>query len=205
MLANLMLFFDRSLTTLTTALLMNRLDVVVRCYKPFFDNHRATFDQFLLANFTAIHNNDSMFWWYKEGSSFSFCYLKFQTMLILITGPYRKGTNDDPALMENNLTRLEEVALSLFRAGHVPVTGEWVALPLMRAGGSRKPGDEVYDEIAYPIIKELLRKCDAVLRLKGEPENENRDMQIAEELGLKVYNKLEDIPASAHRSNFTIL
>jgi hypothetical protein len=115
-------------------------------------------------------------------------------MLILIAGPYRSGTNDDPKLMEQNLRYLESVALPLFRAGHVPMIGEWVALPLMRAAGSKKPGDEAYNEIAYPTAKRLLTKCDAVLRLEGESKGADQDVQIAKELGLKVYYKLEDVP-----------
>jgi hypothetical protein len=52
-------------------------------------------------------------------------------MMILIAGPYRGGTNDDPILIQKNLEHLESVALPLFRKGHVPIIGEWVALPLM--------------------------------------------------------------------------
>lgn len=115
-------------------------------------------------------------------------------MFILIAGPYRGGTNDDPVLMKKNLDRLEEVALPLFRAGHVPFIGEWIALPLMRAGGSKKIGDDVYNEIAYPVAKRLLQKCDAVLRLPGESKGADQDVQIAKDLGLKIYYKLEDVP-----------
>lgn len=116
-------------------------------------------------------------------------------MLILIAGPYRSGTNDNPDLMEENLRRLEKVALPLFRAGHIPMIGEWAALPLMRAAGSRKPGDEAYNEIAYPVARRLLLKCDAVLRLEGESKGADEDVRVAKELGLKVFFRLEDIPA----------
>ena len=68
-------------------------------------------------------------------------------MLILIAGPYRSGTNDDPKLMQQNLDRLESVALPLFRKGHVPMIGEWVALPLIHLSGSAKPGDAAWEEI----------------------------------------------------------
>ncbi|MFZ6012747.1 MAG: DUF4406 domain-containing protein [Bacteroidota bacterium] len=114
-------------------------------------------------------------------------------MLILIAGPYRSGTNDDPELMEKNLRKLEAVALPLFRAGHIPMIGEWVALPLMRAAGSHKPGDEPYNEIAYPIAERLLTKCDAVLRLEGESNGADQDVRIAKQLGLKIFYKLEEI------------
>lgn len=50
-------------------------------------------------------------------------------MLILISGPYRNGTNDDPALIQANLDKLEAPALAIFRKGHVPIVGEWLALP----------------------------------------------------------------------------
>ena len=115
-------------------------------------------------------------------------------MLILIAGPYRSGTNDDPELMQKNLSRLESVALPLFRLGHIPMIGEWVALPLLHLAGSAKPGDEAYEEILYPTAKRLLTKCDAVLRLSGESKGADEDVRIAKERGLKIYYSLEDIP-----------
>ena len=115
-------------------------------------------------------------------------------MLILIAGPYRSGTNDDPVLMKANLRRLEEVALPLFRAGHIPMIGEWAALPLMREAGSKRPGDDAYNEIAYPVARRLLLKCDAVLRLSGESKGADEDVRLAKELGLKIFFRLEDIP-----------
>jgi hypothetical protein len=114
-------------------------------------------------------------------------------MFILIAGPYRSGTNDAAELMDKNLRQLEKVALPLFRAGHIPVIGEWLALPLMREAGSQKPGDAAYNEIAYPIADRLLTKCDAVLRLPGESKGADQDVKLALERGLKVYYKLEDI------------
>jgi hypothetical protein len=115
-------------------------------------------------------------------------------MFILIAGPYRSGTNDDPALMRKNLDRLESVALPLFRLGHIPMIGEWVALPLLHLAGSKKPGDEAYEEILYPVAKRLLTKCDAVLRLEGESKGADEDIRIAKERGLKIYYRLEDMP-----------
>ncbi|MGV9306436.1 hypothetical protein [Nonomuraea sp. NPDC003727] len=51
-------------------------------------------------------------------------------MLILIAGPYRSGTDGDPQAMAANLARLEAAAWPVFAAGHVPMIGEWVALPV---------------------------------------------------------------------------
>ena len=36
-------------------------------------------------------------------------------LMILIAGPYRSGTGDDPTLMEKNLRTLEQVSLPLYR------------------------------------------------------------------------------------------
>jgi hypothetical protein len=118
-------------------------------------------------------------------------------MMILIAGPYRGGTNDNPELMKNNLTKLESVALPIFRLGHIPMIGEWVALPLVHLAGSKKPGDEKWNEIQYPVAQRLLEKCDAVLRLEGESTGADNDVRIAKERGLKIYYKLEDIPVNA--------
>jgi hypothetical protein len=118
-------------------------------------------------------------------------------MLILIAGPYRSGTNDDPVLMKKNLEKLESVALPLFRKGHVPMIGEWVALPLIHWAGSNKPGDAAWEEIQYPVAHRLLEKCDAVLRLEGASKGADEDVRKAKERGLKVYYKLEDVPGAA--------
>jgi len=115
-------------------------------------------------------------------------------MLILIAGPYRSGTNDDPELMQKNLNRLESMALPLFRLGHIPMIGEWVALPLLHLAGSKKLGDEAYEEILYPVAKRLLTKCDAVLRLEGQSKGADEDVRIAKERDLKIYYRLEDVP-----------
>ncbi len=114
--------------------------------------------------------------------------------MILIAGPYRSGTNDDPARMASNLRRLEAAALPLFRAGHLPMIGEWVALPLLALAGSTRPGDAPYEEILYPAAHRLLAKCDAVLRLDGPSKGADEDVRIALERGLPVYYRLEEVP-----------
>ena len=115
-------------------------------------------------------------------------------MLILIAGPYRSGTNDDPVLMQQNLGQLESVALPLFRKGHVPLIGEWVALPLIHLAGASHPGDAAWQEIQYPVAHRLLQKCDAVLRIKGASKGADDDVSVAKELGIPVYYSLEDVP-----------
>jgi hypothetical protein len=120
--------------------------------------------------------------------------LNFKIMLILIAGPYRSGTNDNLTLMQQNLKKLEAVALPLFRKGHIPMIGEWVALPLIKLAGSTKPGDEAWEEVQYPVAHRLLEKCDAVLRLQGASKGADEDVRVAIERGLKIYYSLDDIP-----------
>ncbi|TDV40949.1 DUF4406 domain-containing protein [Actinophytocola oryzae] len=116
-------------------------------------------------------------------------------MLILIAGPYRSGTDDDPELMAGNLARLEEAAWPIFQRGHVPMIGEWVALPVLRGAGGTGPTDPVAEQIMYPTAERLLEHCDAVLRLPGDSTGADQDVRIARERGLPVYHRVEDIPA----------
>ncbi len=120
-----------------------------------------------------------------------------QSLMILIAGPYRSGTGDDPELMAQNLQALESVALPLYRAGHIPMIGEWLALPLLREAGSKRPGDAIYDEILYPIANRLLTRCDAVLRLPGPSKGADEDVRLARERGLPVFESLADVPGCA--------
>lgn len=115
-------------------------------------------------------------------------------MLILIAGPYRGGTNDDPVLIRKNLERLEDAAYEVYLKGHTPLIGEWVALPLMKRAGSTRIGDEVYTKMSYPIAHSLLAKCDAVFRISGESKGADQDVVRAKELGLSVFYDLNDIP-----------
>lgn len=115
-------------------------------------------------------------------------------LLILIAGPYRSGTGDDPALLARNLRRLEEAAWPLFRAGHLPVIGEWVALPVLASAGADGVTDPLAAQVLYPTAERLLQHCDAVLRLPGASTGADQDVAIAERRGLPVYHRLEDVP-----------
>jgi hypothetical protein len=118
-------------------------------------------------------------------------------LMILIAGPYRSGTQDDPQRMRANLRALEAAALPLYRAGHIPMIGEWVALPLLEVAGSTRVGDELWQEILYPVAHRLLAKCDGVLRLPGTSKGADNDVRLARERGLPVYERIEDVPGVA--------
>lgn len=115
-------------------------------------------------------------------------------MMILIAGPYRSGTNDDPVLIEKNVHEMESYALPIFRLGHIPILGEWIALPLVKLGGSKKIGDEVFNEVFHPIAVRLLKKCDAVLRIGGPSTGADEMVRIGRSLGLTIYTSLQEIP-----------
>jgi hypothetical protein len=117
-----------------------------------------------------------------------------KSLMILIAGPYRSGTNDDPALVRRNVQEMESYALPIFRAGHIPMLGEWLALPLVVLAGSKKIGDEPFNEIFHPIAVRLLEKCDAVLRVGGSSAGADEMVRVGRSLGLKIYANLGEIP-----------
>jgi hypothetical protein len=118
-------------------------------------------------------------------------------MMILIAGPYRSGTNDDPTLIAKNVHDMEAYALPIFRAGHIPILGEWLALPLVALAGSKKLGDEAFNEVFHPIAVRLLEKCDAVLRVGGASAGADEMVRVGRSLGLKIYTSLPEIEHSA--------
>ena len=99
--------------------------------------------------------------------------------MILVAGPYRSGTNDDPVLIQRNVDAMTETSLQLFRRGHLPVMGEWFALPLIEHAGSTGIGDPIFDEIFHPISARLVAKCDACLRIGGPSAGADEMVHLA--------------------------
>ena len=123
--------------------------------------------------------------------------LMTDSLMILIAGPYASGTDGDPALMRRNLDRLEEAAWPIFAAGHVPMIGEWVALPVLRSAGASGPTDPLAAEVMYPVAHRLLQRCDAVLRLPGASRGADQDVALARERGIPVFTSLDEVPGVA--------
>lgn len=113
--------------------------------------------------------------------------------MILVAGPYRSGTNDDPVLIAKNVEAMTEASLRLFRAGHLPVLGEWYALPLIEHAGSAGIGDPVFNEIFHPISRRLVAKCDGCLRIGGPSAGADEMVDLARRNGKAVYFSLEEI------------
>lgn len=104
------------------------------------------------------------------------------------------GTSGDPARIAVNRARLESQALPIYQRGHVPLVGEWIALPIIQAAGGKVHGDEVFQEYQYPVAHRLIERCDAVLRIPGESQGADKDVARARELGLLVCHDVRDLP-----------
>jgi len=117
-----------------------------------------------------------------------------KSLMILIAGPYRSGTNDQPELIEANVQRMTDMALEVYRMGHLPVLGEWFALPLIEAAGSKKTGDAIFNEIFHPVAIQLISHCDAVLRIGGPSSGADEMVKVGKENNKQVFYSKDDIP-----------
>jgi hypothetical protein len=122
-----------------------------------------------------------------------------EPLMILVAGPYRSGTNDDPKLIQANVDAMTDTALKLFRLGHLPMLGEWFALPLIQHAGSRQIGDEIFNEIFHPISRDLVVRCDACLRIGGPSMGADKMVSLARSSGKRVFFHLDEIPSNMLR------
>ncbi|WP_334074464.1 GDP-mannose pyrophosphatase NudK [Paenibacillus sp. A14] len=113
---------------------------------------------------------------------------------ILIAGPYRSGTNDDPALISRNVRLMQAFASKIYEMGHLPVLGEWYALPLIETAGSTRIGDDIFNRIFHPSAVRLLDHIDAVLRVGGPSQGADEMVNTARRKGKDVYYELQEIP-----------
>lgn len=103
-------------------------------------------------------------------------------MKIYVAGAYSKG---DVAV---NVRNALSMAKRLVEMGHVPyvphLTHFWhFAFP--------RPY-----EFWLEYDKEWLRVCDAVFRIVGESSGADAEVELAKELGLPIYYKMDDVPAA---------
>ena len=115
-------------------------------------------------------------------------------LLVLIAGPYLSGTDGDLGKISANRARLESFALPIYERGHLPMVGEWLALPIIHGAGGRIEGDDVFKAYQYPVAHRLLECCDAVLRIPGESRGADLDVARARELGLPIYTDIAELP-----------
>lgn len=91
-------------------------------------------------------------------------------MFILIGGSYRSGSGDDPQKISANIRLMESFTQPIFRMGHIPVPGEWFALPLVHLAGSRKIVDDPFNEIFHPIAESFWKNVTRFLGLAVHPK-----------------------------------
>jgi len=118
-------------------------------------------------------------------------------LMVLVAGPYRSGTGGDPALIARNMQAMDEAALAMFRAGHLPVAGEWFALPLIRTAGSTAMGDATWDAIFHPVAERVAARCDVCLRIGGASAGADAMVAIFERAGRPVFRRAEELPPVA--------
>ncbi len=114
--------------------------------------------------------------------------------MILVAGPYRSGTQDKPELIQKNVQLMQEVALEVYKLGHLPVLGEWFALPLLETAGSKQIGDAVFNQIFHPVAVQLLDFCGAVLRVGGPSQGADEMLKVGLEKGKRIFYSLSEIP-----------
>ena len=109
-------------------------------------------------------------------------------MWIMVSGPYTAGHADE-AQRAKNLDAMNEAAVALFRAGHVPIIGVNVALPMIRVAGEAS-----YDEIMMPMSLAAAERCDACLRIGGPSRGADDEVERFRRRGLPVYFSLDEVP-----------
>ncbi|MFN8258976.1 MAG: hypothetical protein U0W24_25025 [Bacteroidales bacterium] len=119
---------------------------------------------------------------------------KKKSLLILVAGPYRSGTNDNPDLIALNVKAMTDTALELYKMGHMPVLGEWFALPLIEAAGSKEIGDKIFKDYFHPVAIRLISHCDAVLRIGGPSAGADEMVNVGRESGKIIFVDKSEIP-----------
>jgi hypothetical protein len=109
------------------------------------------------------------------------------SMMVLVAGPYRSGTDGDPAKMAANADAMYRAALDVFRKGHLPVTGEALALSLIELGGG-------FDEVFHPIARRLVDRCDAVLRIGGPSTGADEMVARGRAAGARIVHSVAELP-----------
>ena len=116
------------------------------------------------------------------------------SLMILVAGPYRSGTNDQAELIEKNVKAMTDTALQLYQMGHLPVLGEWFALPLIEAAGSKAIGDAIFNSMFHPIAIQLIDHCDAVLRIGGPSTGADEMVNVGISKGKKIFMDITEVP-----------
>jgi hypothetical protein len=90
-----------------------------------------------------------------------------------------------------DLLTMQEAALTLFDAGHIPLIAEWMASPMSSLPACGASLDDIFE----PLAERLLLRADSVLRLDGASSSADMVVRQARSHGLRVFFKVEDVMA----------
>jgi hypothetical protein len=110
-----------------------------------------------------------------------------EKLWVMIAGPYGTGAKSQ-AEKDNNLKILNEAALQVFRAGHIPVIGVNNALPLIAL-----VGESSFNEIMMPLSLALADGCDCCLRVGGPSKGADEEVARFKAAGKPVYFSVDEI------------
>ena len=109
----------------------------------------------------------------------------------MVSGPYTSGARSEAERAEN-LRVLNRAALALHRAGHVPIIGVNLALPIIDSAGP-----DAFDGIMMPLSLALAERCDACLRVGGPSRGADEEVARFVAAGKPVFGSLHEVPAVA--------
>ena len=121
-----------------------------------------------------------------------------------VTTPYQGSQDPQPEgtlqaaevrmvlIAGGDLRLMEETALEVYRAGHIPILCEWFSFPLISIGGSSRDLETEVTELVHPIAERLLGRCDAVLRVDGLAATADLMVALARQRGIRVYQDLQE-------------
>jgi len=113
------------------------------------------------------------------------------TLWIMVSGPYTAGAVDARGRAEN-LARMNRAALALFRAGHVPIIGVNLALPVIEAAAD----PAAFDEIMMPLSLAAADRCDGCLRIGGPSRGADDEAERFRAAGKPVWTSIDQVPRS---------
>jgi hypothetical protein len=90
-----------------------------------------------------------------------------------------------------DLLAMQEAALTLFDAGHIPIIGEWFA----QAMAALPACGAAFDDLFEPMAERLLTRVDGVLRLDGMSAFSDALVRMARSQGLRVFFSIDEVLA----------
>ena len=120
-------------------------------------------------------------------------------LMILVAGPYRSGTDGDPARIQANVDAMTAVVARALRARAPAGDGRVVRAAADRGRRSRRHVRRIADAaIFHPIAERLLARCDACLRIGGRPKARTGWSGSPTELGKAVYRDIDEVPVTTN-------